>query len=139
MRARVTGTATATTMPSRRPREEGHEDHDREGGDQHVLDELVRFFIGGEAVVAGLGDLDVRGQEPPLERRDELVELLDQRDSVGARLLGHRQGHRRGVDCGAVYALFVRRRPRAHPHVGARIFGPVEDLCHILEVDGRAL
>ncbi len=100
-----------------------------------MFDELIRFLVGGETVIAGLGDLDVRGHKPPLEQGDELVQILDQRHRVGARLLGHRQGHCRGVDRGPVDALFVRRRPRTHPHVGARLFGPVEDPCHVLEVD----
>ena len=113
---------------------ERHQQHDGEGGDPQVLHQLRRFFVGGEAVVAGLGDLDVGRDHRAAQAGDPAVEVGDQGDGVGARLLGHRQGHRRRLEVGRQVLLGAGGAGQ-HPGVGGRLVGAVGHRRHVAQVD----
>ena len=98
-----------------------------------MLDELVGLLVSGETVVSGLGDRDVRRDQPPTKPGDKGVEFLDQFHRVGTGFFGYCQRDCRCVEA-AGDALFGRRRTTAHPDVGRRIFRAVVDFSNILEV-----
>ena len=82
-------------------RQEHQRDH-RGGREQQFGDELFRFVVGGGAVVAGFGDLDIGGNDGVLEQLHAAHDGVGYVDGVFAGLLG--DGNR---DCGILGAVFA--------------------------------
>ncbi len=72
--------------------EKEDKESDAKDGDAHVEEELVGFFSGGVAVVAGDGELDLGGEEDAALKLDALEHGVDDIDSVGAGALGDGEG-----------------------------------------------
>ena len=102
--------------PAHGERDEGHH---REGGEEQVLDELVRLLPGRLAVVAGDLHVHVRGKQPRPERLDLAEGALGEVGGVGARALGEGDGHRRVLDSRGRLRRGARRAHRVEDGVGA--------------------
>ena len=89
------GMTTATTSASRQPIANRHEDHDRDRCQSKMEEELVRFLVGGLAVIASDGRPDVFGKNLAAHGFETLDDLRRDRDCVGAGALGDGEGHRR--------------------------------------------
>jgi len=74
------------------PHEEGNEDRHRDGGEEHVEEELVVLLPGGLAVVAGHGHLHVGRDERPFQRLHLFHQVLRHPGGVGPFSLGHGDG-----------------------------------------------
>ena len=75
---------------------QGDEQGDRQGGQQHVVDQLVGFGLGRLAVVAGDGDVYAVGDLAAFHGVHLGQDLAGDFGGVGAAALGHGQGDGRG-------------------------------------------
>ncbi len=115
-----------------------HQENDGEGGGPQMFEKLICLFVGGRAIVPGLEDFDVRGQDGAAQAFDHLIEVGHHVDRVGARFLGDGHRHRRHVHSGGGEVPFGRRRARSKPHVGRWILRALPDLSDIRQVDRAA-
>ena len=108
--------------------------------DEELPHEFVDLFIGGGAVIPGHLHPDV-GRDDLLFQFVELVEdALGHGHGVGAGALGHGHGHRRDKTGPARSpGGSSSAGPEGDGAHGHRLFGAVDDLGHVLEIDRFAL
>ena len=95
------------------------------GGEDQLADQLLRLVGGGGAIVARDGEFDTGRDDRALERFGALDDRFSHVGRIDARLLRHRQRHRRILGAG----LFLRRRlADAMPDVAAGLVRAVLDL-----------
>ena len=97
------------------PERQRDEERHRHDGEEHVVEELVRFLCGRLAVVSRDRDVQIAGQEYRPHRRQLGFDLMRDGDGVGALALRHGQGDR-GMRAAVprVEADVRRRRGVAH-------------------------
>ncbi len=84
---------------------------DRHGREAEMQQQLVRLLVGGLAIVAADGDVDVGRNEPPLERIEPIEHLRGHHHGVGAGALGERQADGRSPGPGPTIAARIAPYP----------------------------
>ena len=74
-----------------------NQQRDRKGGDQQVLEQFVGLILGGLAVVAGDGDVQVWGDRYPRSSFTSWQQLFGDHGGVRAFALGKGDRHRRSI------------------------------------------
>ncbi len=109
------------------------EEQDQEGhaedGDAHVQQQFVRFLGRGLAVVPSDGDLHIGGDQGAAQAVDLGQHLMHDRDGVGPRPFGQRQGDRR---------LALVAAAGAEEDIVVRFCRPVADLRDLVKIDRGA-
>ena len=107
--------------------------------DEELPHELVDLFIGGVAVVPGDLHPDVGRDDLPLQFVEPVQQALGHGHGVGAQALGHGHGHRRVKLAPLVARGQLLRRAEGDGARRHRLFGAVDDLGHVPEIDRLAL
>ena len=127
------------------------QDGDRTGGDEQLEDQFVDLVVGGLAVVAGYGHMDIVRDHPALEVVDLGQHVIGHGHAIGTLLLGDRQGDGRGA-IDAIHAgqfvvgldllivflarLFLDCGSGVVAHHAVRLAGAKRNLGDITDVDG---
>ena len=107
--------------------------HDRDGGDAEMQQQLVGFFVGGLAIVARHGDLNVGRDQPALQGVEALRDFFGHHHGVGTGALGERHAHR-----GHTLPLPLGVR-RFIPHPALDRVGTDHHRGHVLDIDRAAI
>ena len=120
---------------------ESDQQHDGDGGQAEMEEQLVGLLVGGLAVIAGDGDLDAFGDQAAAQQVEALQYVFGDDDRIGALALGQRQGDggralpagRRAVCILAITAGTLLAGE--HPGAGVGRFGADDDVRHIAHID----
>ena len=119
------------------PQREQHQQHHRGGGENQLLDQLLRLVIGSGAVVAGDAYFDAFRQHAVLQGVDTGDDFFGDIDCVFARLLGNGECHCRVSP--AIFCITLPTRAGAVPDVLCGLVGAGDDGGHIVHVDRACL